>query len=345
MEQFEFEGPDGEGYLYEAGLDPELEGIDGEAGYYEAALDPELEFESWSTSMEGGDLEADPFLGGLIRKATSTIARNVRSGVSPGLLKQLAQQAAQVAGAAVAGKTGANIASQIANQVLREGDIDRELEFEVDASMEVDSGLMEELHYNAAMAAESESEQEADQFIGAIASLAGPLLSNLLGESADPLYEGGFADGEGAYLGERDEFLPALIPFAAPLIGKGVRALGKVLSRNRGTRRLVRALPQVAAGTAKDLSRLRRPPTARDVAVALARRTARAVGSPTAVARTMRQNRAIAARAQGRPAYGGSAPRGSYATRRYPIYGGSRGRRRVVGYILRPVYAAPRARI
>ncbi len=82
------------------------------------------------------------------------------------------------------------------------------------------------MSYNAAMAAEAASDQEAAPFIDAMAKLAGPVLSSLLGETADPLYEDGF-DGETDTLGERDEFLPALIPFAAPLIGRGITSARK----------------------------------------------------------------------------------------------------------------------
>ena len=86
--------------------------------------------------------------------------------------------------------------------------------------------LMEEMSYNAAMAAEAAS----DKLLlhRRHRQLAGPVLSSLLGETADPLYEDGF-DGETDTLGERDEFLPALIPFAAPLIGRGIKAVGSLL--------------------------------------------------------------------------------------------------------------------
>lgn len=341
MEQFELEGVDGEDLFFETALNGELEGLDGEfEGLSEAGMDPELEGEGW---FETQDLETDPFLGNLIRR----VGQNIQGGVTPELLRSLAQQAAQVAGAAVAGRTGANIAGQIANQVLREGDLEGEGWYETDPLMEVDAGLMEELHYNAAMAAEAESEAAADQFIGAIANLAGPLLGSLLGETGDPLYEEGFGENDLEYaaLGERDEFFPLLAGLAKPLLKKGIGAIGKALIRRRATRRLVRTLPRVAAGAARDLSRLRRRATPRDVAVALARRTARTFGNPAVVARAIRQNRTIAQRAQSRPAFGGTAWRP--ATRRYPIYSGFAPgrRRRVVGYILRPIYAAPRVRV
>jgi hypothetical protein len=386
-DMFDFEGTDLEDGLYEDGLYED--GFDGESsfealdpeGYLYEGLDPEgtdLEwgaYESWG-GYETSDLEADPFLGPRISKATRTISRAVRGGISPEFLKQLAQQAAKVAGGAIGGPAGASIAAQIAGNVLREGDLYYESSwesswYETDAAMEGDP-LMEEMSYNAAMAAEAASDQEAAPFIDAMANLAGPVLSSLLGETADPLYEDGF-DGETDTLGERDEFLPALIPFAAPLIGRGIKAVGSLLSRNHSTRRFVGALPKVVAETAYDMRRLGRP-TSGDVTAAMARRTTRALGNPTALSQTMRQNRAIAARAQARPAQtmrqnrvaaaraqaqpamsmgamgtDGAAPGNRGGMRRYGIFYGppapaSRTGRRVVGYMLRPIYSSSRGR-
>ena len=62
--EYNFESLDPEGYLYE-GHDPE--GTDLEWGAYE----------TWG-GYETSDLEADPFLGSLIRKASRTISRVVR---------------------------------------------------------------------------------------------------------------------------------------------------------------------------------------------------------------------------------------------------------------------------
>jgi hypothetical protein len=288
----------------------------------------------------------------------------------------LAQQAAKVAGGAIAGPAGASMAAQIAGKVLREGDLYYESSwesswYETDAAMEGDP-LMEEMSYNAAMAAEAASDQEAAPFIDAMANLAGPVLSSLLGETADPLYEDGF-DGETDTLGERDEFLPALIPFAAPLIGRGITAVGSLLSRNRRTRSLLHALPKVVAETAYDMRRLGRP-TSGDVTAAMARRTTRVLGNPTALSQTMRQNRAVAARAQARPAQtmrqnrvtaaraqaqpamsmgamgtDGAALGNRGGMRPYGIFYGppvpaSRTGRRVVGYMLRPIYSSSRGR-
>jgi len=364
-DMFDFEGTDFEGGLYESGLDGEsdYEGLDPE-GYLYEGLDPEGTDLEWG-AYESSDLEADPLLGPLISKAARNISRAVPGGMSSQFLKQLAQQAAKVAGGAIGGPAGASIAAQIAGNVLREGDLSYESSwesswYETDAVMEGDP-LMEEMSYNAAMAAEAASDQEAAPFIDAIAKLTGPALSSLLGETADPLYEDGF-DGETDTLGERDEFLPALISFAAPLIGRGINALGSLLSSNRRTRSLLGALPTVAAETAYDMRSLGRQPTRRDVAAAMARRTTRVLGNPTALPQTMRQNRVIAARAQARPPMSmgtvrtmgtmgtaGAAPGNRGGMRRYGIFYAppardSRTGRRVVGYMLRPIYASSRGR-
>ena len=382
-DMFDFEGTDFEGGLYEGGLyegglyesgfdgESDYEGLDPEEYLYEG-LDPEgTDLESWG-GYESSDLEADPFLGPYLRKATRNISRAFPGSMSPGFLKQLAQQAAKVAGGAIGGPAGASIAAQIAGNVLREGDLYYESSwesswYETEAAMEGDP-LMEAMSYNAAMAAEAASDQEAAPFIDAIAELAGPGLSSLLGETADPLYEDGF-DGETDTLGERDEFLPALISFAAPLIGRGIQALGSLLSSNPRTRPLLGALPTVAAETAYEMGSLGRRPTPRDVAAAMARGTTRVVGNPTKLSQTMRQNRASAARAQARPPMSmgtvrtmgtmgtaGAAPGNRGGMRRNGIFYGpsapaSRTGRRVVGYIweprertLRPIYLPSRGR-
>jgi hypothetical protein len=363
-DMFDFEGTDFEGGLYEGGLyeggfdgESDYEGLDPE-GYLYEGRDPEGTDLEWG-AYETSDLEADPFLGPLISKATRNISRAFPGGISPGFLKQLAQQAAKVAGGAIGGPAGASIAAQIAGNVLREGDLYYESSwesswYETEAAMEGDP-LMEAMSYNAAMAAEAASDQEAAPFIDAIAELAAPVLSSLLGETADPLYEDGF-DGETDTLGERDEFLPALIPFAAPLIGRGIKALGSLLSRSPRTRSLVGALPTVAAETAYDMRSLGRRPTSRDVAAAMARRTTRVLGNPTTLSQTMRQNRVVAARAQAQPAMSmgtmgtaGAVPGNRGGMRRYGIFYGppapaSRTGRRVVGYLLRPIYSSSRGR-
>lgn len=335
-----------------------FESLNGEGGEYEAAFDHEggefedfEQFETWGESYE--NLEADPFLGDLLKTATRTVSKVVPGGLSPKFFQQLAGQAARVAGGAVGGKTGAAIASQIANQVLREGD--GESWYESESSYEygpIDPEVLDEMHYNAYQAAESGSEYEADPFI---ADLVGPLVNGLFSGESEGSFEDLFEDGEGTYDHERDEFLPALLPFAMPLITKGIGAIGKMLNKNKTTRKLTRCLPQVLKESVNEVENLGRRPTQRDIAGILGRQSARAFGSPQAVARNFRQNRIAASRAQARPASarwnGASRPGAMMPRRTGPSYGRgygpgpARGRRRgpVVGYLLKPIYASSRS--
>ncbi|MDQ3655572.1 MAG: hypothetical protein M3457_10890 [Chloroflexota bacterium] len=342
----------------------DYESLYGEGGEFEASFDNEggefeefEEFKNWGASYE--DLEADPFIGDLVKKATRVVAKAGQGGLSPKFFQQLAGQAARVAGGAVGGKTGADIASQIAGRLLREGDA--ESSYESESSYEhgaFDPEVLDEMHYNAYQAAEAESEFEADPFI---ADLVGPLISGLASGESDPSFEDLFEDGEIGHDYERDEFLPALLPLAMPLISKGVGAIGKMLSKNKKTRKLTRCLPKVLNETVYEVQNLRRQPTQRDVAAALGRQSARAFGSPQAVSRNFRQNRMAASRAQMRPSPvrrpGGPRP-GSMSRgpmdrpmRPSPSYGrsssgaGGGGRRRgpVVGYMLKPIYARSRS--
>jgi hypothetical protein len=94
----------------------------------------------------------------------------------------------------------------------------------------------------------------------------------------------------------------------------------------------------------------------------MARSTTRVLGNPTKLSQTMRQNRAIAARAQARPPMSmgtvrtmgtmgtaGAAPGNRGGMRLFgifyaPLAPASRTGRRVVGYELRPIYSPSRGR-
>jgi hypothetical protein len=360
-EGVDFEMFDMEGSEFESEM--EFEGTEFED--FEA-LESFEDMESWGSSYE--DLEADPFLGNIIKSASRAVSKVV-PGISPQLLQNLAGQAARVAGGAIGGPTGAALAGQIANRVLREGEEEGWLESDPPyESGPIDPEILDELNYYAYQAAEAESEWEADPFIGA---LVGPLVNSFLSGETD-LYE----DFEGGLDPERDEFFPALLPLAMPLITKGIGAIGKMLAKNKSTRKFTRALPKILKESANEVQTLRRPPTNRDVARIVGRQTARTLGNPRAVAKTFRQNRVAAARAQSRPSsmrrLGTTRPRpmstastrrpgrqtygtttyaptyvsGSYASadsRHLPIYSGrGRGRGRIVGYVLKPIYRSRR---
>jgi hypothetical protein len=326
---------------------------DNETGLEEAAGHDLESFALGETGLDHEDLEADPFLGGLIRRGAQALGRAAKQGgVTPAFLKQMARQAATVAGGAVAGRMGAGLANQLATQVLRESDLEGDYEGDGEGDYEAMGGdpeVLEEMNYTAAMAAETDNEQEADQFLGALAGLAGPLLRKLgtqLGES-----ESDYEDFEG-FDGERDEFLPlaalaapqlaGAAAKAAPLIGKGIKALGRLFRRRRSTRPAVRALPRIAANTAARVAQAAqtgRPVTPCGIAQAIARETAQTIGSRPRLGRAMQANRASAAAAQARPqARGRKLANGMTLGPMVRI----RRRGRMVGYI--PVYTSPRNR-
>ena len=265
-----------------------------------------------------------------------------QSGIGTPMLKTMAQQAAKCAAGAVAGQPGVKAIRQVVSQALKEseyGDYESDVSYESLEALGVDPEILDEMHYNAAMAAEAESDEEADEFIGAIANLAGQVLPGLVGG----LF-GGEGEGEDEFSDqERDEFLPALLPLAAPLIGQGVKAIGSLLRRGgRRTRPAVRALPAIAANTAAELARqarTRRPINRRVVAQTMARQTARTMGNRRALAGAIRENRGAAGRAQARPWGRRRRPgAGGYAgIQPGPGGPGPRKRGRLVGYV--PVYA------
>lgn len=319
------------------------------------AAEPELESAEAPTYEA---LESDHFLGDIIQKALPIIAKAASSGSNKMLLQNLANQAAQAAGAAIAGPEGAKIASQVARKCLQEVEAEAEYEEEVVPEREpenVDHQVLDEAQYYAAMAAEAETEEEQDRFLGAlvplIGQLAGPILSGLTGGGGsgdgerDPFLgdilggllgeqEGGYQgerdpfDGErdpfdqerdpflgdilggflgeeeGTYQGERDPFLPALLPLAAPLIGKGIGAIGKLLGKNKRTKGGIRALPGMgarAARTVANQARRGRKITPTNVAAAVSQQAARTIASPPRLRDDMRRNRVHAGHGQRRP--------------------------------------------
>lgn len=301
------------------------------------------------------DLEADPFLGDLVRSATRTLNRVSGGAINDQFLKNLAKQAATVAGGAIAGQRGAQIAGQVANQVIREGDTETYYENGTsEASLEgagVNMEAYSDLHYYANQMAEAQSEAEADEFLGAllpvIGQVAAPLISNLLSGNR----ESGDLFDEEDWSGEsRDEFLPALLPMAMPLIAKGIGAIGKLFGKRRKTRRFASAAPHIATSAATRVARQARagrPPTPQRVAEAVAYETARVLSNPRYLKRTMQQNRSYARRATG-----GVPPMSSrsgmqtngygYGSRsmsqpRGRSTGGGSRRPRLIGYV--PVYA------
>lgn len=254
------------------------------------------ELEDW----ESDDLEADPFLGRVLR--------------SP-IFKKLARTAARTVGGAIAGPTGGRIADVIAGRVFREAEYEDEYESEAEFEdeFEAEGGdweVLDEMEYMAEMAAETESEAEADEFLGAIANLAGPLISSLMGE-AEEEYED-YEDFEDYEDEEADYFLPALIPLATsllpkamPLISKGIGALGRLFRgrRRRGRRReseaAIKTLPKIVAKTVTSLKRQAtagKPITRKVVAATMARQTAKTLANPRTLAKAAKTKSVTARR-------------------------------------------------
>ncbi|MBI5668078.1 MAG: hypothetical protein HZC41_08720 [Chloroflexi bacterium] len=266
--------------------------------------DMELVYEDPET-WETGEPEGDQFIGGLFK-------------IAKPLLRQVVPQIATAVGGKLAGQRGASIANMIARNVLREAEAegDHELDPEGDPESElqalgVNPEVLAEMAYYAQQAAETDNEEEADHFIGAIANLAGQILPSLLGETDQELtYE---SEGEG------DQFLPLLAAAApmigkvasigAPLIGKGVRAIGRLFRRSprRVRRTLMPTLPRIAmrsaqrvANVARSAATTRRPVTppqvARAVTGSVARSMAQTLATPARVQAAVVRNRALARR-------------------------------------------------
>ena len=248
----------------------------------------EGEFEDFEDYEDFED-EYEDFEGALSKSpAKGKAAKKVQN-------KKVARQIAKVIGKAVAGNTGAAMANKVAAKASREdeyedmydyeGDSEEELEYEFEAAGGKRKDL-DRMSYYAVRAAEAESEAEADQFLGALASIA-------------------------------SKAIPAIAKVARPLVKRGIQAAGRFL-RSRG-RRAIRALPTVAARTVRDISndvRSGRPMTMQRGLATLSRNAARTYLSSRRRAQAQRmamlRARRYAARRRMRP----------YRMRRrmYPMY-------------------------
>jgi hypothetical protein len=312
---------------------------DFETSEFEDVLDDEGLYENGSDYEFGGDFEdyegfdyedPDPFIG----KIAQSLAGPARSA-----LKGLAKQAATYAGNAIGGQRGARIGSGVADAVLNnlnwedgefEDDSDPFGDFEMVGG---DTQVLQEMSHLATLAANAQDQQEADQFIGALAGMAGKLLpkviSSLSGESDDELWED-----------EADEFFPALLPLAAkalpmamPLISKGIGAIGKLFSRKRRTRPMMEALPVIAAKSVANVAKQvqkGKPVKPSTVAAVVAKQTAKTLATKPAVKKAAQATKEMAYSGYGAPrrsSYGGypssrpgSAQRRRIVRPRYCVY-------------------------
>jgi hypothetical protein len=220
-------------YLESDLFDLETDHEDYEIVDHEGDFEDFEDFEDMEVYEDMEDYEGDQFIGKALKR----------------FVKPLAVQAAGALGSKLLGPQGGRLAQSIASRVLREaeaeGDFEGESEAEFEAEFEAAGGQMQLLYEVADAAANAETDQEADMFLGALANIAGAVIPKLLGETDQEDYE----DMEG------DQFLPlagiaaTLLPKAVPLLGKGIKAIGSFFRRKR-SRRAIRKLAPAAARTA-----------------------------------------------------------------------------------------------
>ncbi len=163
-----------------------------------------------------------------------------------------------------------------------------------------------EMAYLAELAADTESDYEADHFIGALAGLAGQILPSLLGGSDMEDLED-MEDFEDFEDGEGDQFFPALLPLAKmvlphalPLLKRGIQRVGRALREADPSKQSVKVLPIVAAKTVASLAKQAKagkPLTPKRVNATIAAQTKKTLASPKQVAKAITQNRKAAQRA------------------------------------------------
>ncbi len=279
---------------------------------YELELEgsPEYEYE-----LEGefeGEYEAEEFFGrlaGLARQATQNPAlRRVALSAARSALGGLGAAGGSLGGA-IGGARGAALGRDLGSAVGRhasgwlpqreyegefelegeyefEGESELEGEFEFEGEYEINpqrrvynEALMEHLGHAAA---EAETEEEAEAFIGALVPVAARLATRAA---------------------------PAIMR-AAPQLMRGVSGVARTLMRSPTTRPLVRAIPNIVRGTVANVARQ----VARGQSVTpsgavrtLARQTARVLSSPQRSVQAYRRSRALDTRFHRTPRRGATA--------------------------------------
>ena len=240
----------------------------------ETEWDDELEMED---EWEGEDEQFFRRLTSLARRAASSPAlRRIGLSAARSALRGLSGVGGRIGGA-----TGRQLGAQAANvlggylpQSEFEGELEDEweTEFEGEAEMFANPGqaaqtaaLMAHLGHAAA---EAESEDESEAFLGALIPLAARLVPRVA---------------------------PAIMR-ATPQLVRGISNVGRTLLNNPTTRPLIRALPTVARNTAASLARQvasGRQITPQMAVRTLARQTANVLGNPQRAARAGRQARTL----------------------------------------------------
>lgn len=247
---------------------------------YEYELEWEGEGE-WESEAEAESEEFFRRIAGLARRAASSpalrqvglrAARGALSGLG-GVGSALGSAVGGARGGALGGDLGATLGRHLSGWLpQRELEGEFEEEYEMEGEWEVNpirrvypDALMEHLGHAAA---EAESEEEAEAFIGALV----PLAARLIPRAASAVMR------------------------VAPNLIRGVAGAARTLRANPATRQLVRALPTVVRQTTANLARQAqqgRPVTPQAAVRTLARQTSRVIGSPRRCAQAFQRSRAL----------------------------------------------------
>lgn len=257
---------------------------------YETEWEDELEMEG---EWEGED-ESEQFFGRLAslarRAAGSPALRRIGLSAARSALRGLSGVGGRIGGA-----TGRQLGAQAANvlggylpQSEFEDEGEGEWETEIEGEVEMFANPTQAAQTTALMAhlghaaAEAESEDESEAFLGALIPLAARLVPRVA---------------------------PAIMR-ATPQLVRGMSNIGRTLLNNPRTRPLIRALPTVARNTAASLARQvasGRQITPQTAVRTLARQTANVLGNPQRAVNAYRQARTLDRRYHGGAAGAGAA--------------------------------------
>lgn len=229
------------------------------------------------------DQEGDQFfgkafksLGGLVRKLP---------------LRQLAPMAATIAGGALGGPIGASLGGMVGG-MLREEEYELEgegFELEFEDEQEWESGLLQE------------DEAEAfglDPFTEGLAES----LATQAAESESEAESSALLGGVTIHIVSR---APVSVRRVSPVLLRSANRLGRFLRRRRGTRPLVKAIPKIQKEAVKMLTAHAQKGGKVTPAVAskaMAKATARTLGTPKAAAKSLANNAVKSRRAAAPPA-------------------------------------------
>ena len=262
---------------------------------YEYELESEWEDELELEGEWEGEDESEQFFGRLAslarRAASSPALRRIGLSAARSALRGLSGVGGRIGGA-----TGRRLGGQAANilggylpQSEFEGEFEGEWETEMEGEDEMFAANPRQAAQTAALmahlghaAAEAESEDESEAFLGALIPLAARLVPRVA---------------------------PAIMR-ATPQLVRGMSNVGRTLLNNPTTRPLVRALPTVARNTAASLARQvasGRQITPQTAVRTLARQTANVLGNPQRAVNAYKQSRTLERRYHGGGAGAGIA--------------------------------------